>query len=51
MQSWSFSKHLNAEGMTIVMVTHSHRCSANVHRILTVADGRMLAEMPQVSNA
>jgi putative ABC transport system ATP-binding protein len=42
---------LNGEGMTIVMVTHSPRCAAHVHRILSVADGRMLAEMPQVSNA
>ena len=33
---------LNAEGMTIVMVTHSPRCAAHVHRILTVADGRLL---------
>ena len=32
---------LNAEGMTIVMVTHSPRCAAHVHRILTVADGRL----------
>jgi putative ABC transport system ATP-binding protein len=39
-------KALNAEGMTIVMVTHSHRCSANVHRILTVADGRLLKPDP-----
>jgi putative ABC transport system ATP-binding protein len=42
---------LNAEGTTIVMVTHSRRCATHVHRILNVADGRMLAEMPQVSNA
>lgn len=32
---------LNAEGMTIVMVTHSTRCAAHVDRILTVADGRL----------
>jgi len=32
---------LNAEGMTIVMVTHSPRCAAHVNRILTVADGRL----------
>ncbi|WP_372682769.1 ABC transporter ATP-binding protein [Desulfosarcina sp.] len=33
---------LNAEGMTIVMVTHSPRCAAHVHRVLDVADGRMV---------
>ncbi len=33
---------LNAEGMTIVMVTHSPRCASHVHRVLTVADGRLL---------
>jgi len=36
---------LNAEGMTIVMVTHSPRCAAHVHRVLDVADGR-LAKSP-----
>jgi putative ABC transport system ATP-binding protein len=36
---------LNAEGMTIVMVTHSPRCAAQVHRVLDVADGR-LAKRP-----
>ncbi|BBO71575.1 ABC transporter ATP-binding protein [Desulfosarcina alkanivorans] len=35
---------LNGEGMTIVMVTHSHRCAAHVHRVLTVSDGRMPEE-------
>jgi putative ABC transport system ATP-binding protein len=33
---------LNAEGTTIVMVTHSRRCATHVHRILNVADGRLL---------
>ena len=32
---------LNREGTTIVMVTHSSRCAAHVHRVLTVADGRL----------
>jgi putative ABC transport system ATP-binding protein len=32
---------LNTEGMTIVMVTHSSRCAAHVHRVLAVADGRL----------
>lgn len=39
---------LNAEGMTIVMVTHSPRCAAHVNRVLTVADGR-LAGRPETS--
>ena len=39
-------KSLNAEGMTIVMVTHSTRCAAYVHRILSVADGRMVKGGP-----
>jgi putative ABC transport system ATP-binding protein len=34
-------KGLNAEGMTIVMVTHSNRCAAHVDRILSMADGRL----------
>ena len=33
---------LNAEGTTIVMVTHNPRCATHVHRILNVADGRLL---------
>jgi putative ABC transport system ATP-binding protein len=37
---------LNGEGMTIVMVTHSHRCATHVDRILTVADGRLLTGAP-----
>jgi len=36
---------LNTDGMTIVMVTHSPRCAAHVHRVLDVADGR-LAKRP-----
>jgi putative ABC transport system ATP-binding protein len=35
-------KGLNAEGMTIVMVTHSGRCAAHVDRIITMADGRLI---------
>ena len=37
---------LNADGMTIVMVTHSPRCATHVHRLLTVADGRLLKGTP-----
>lgn len=39
-------KGLNAEGMTIVMVTHSTRCAAYVHRVLNVADGRLVSGTP-----
>jgi len=35
-------KSLNADGMTIVMVTHSSRCAAHMERILTMADGRLV---------
>ena len=38
---------LNAEGMTIVMVTHSNRCAGHVHRILQMADGRLVTAPPQ----
>jgi putative ABC transport system ATP-binding protein len=34
-------KGLNAEGITIVMVTHSPRCAGHVDRVLTMADGRL----------
>ena len=39
---------LNAEGMSIIMVTHSNRCAAHVHRILTMADGRLVDGPPQI---
>lgn len=32
---------LNADGTTIIMVTHSPRCASHVDRVLTVADGRL----------
>ncbi len=35
---------LNMEGMTIVMVTHSHKCAEHVQRILQVSDGKMVGE-------
>jgi putative ABC transport system ATP-binding protein len=44
-------KDLNAEGMTIVMVTHSTRCASHVHRILRVADGRLRSDTPAVPPA
>ncbi len=36
-------KDLNAEGITIVMVTHSPRCAGHVDRVLAMADGRLVA--------
>lgn len=42
-------KGLNAEGMTIVMVTHSNRCATHVHRILSMDDGRLTNRLPDAS--
>jgi putative ABC transport system ATP-binding protein len=36
--------HLNREGMTIVMVTHSPECAHRARRILRVSDGTIVAE-------
>ncbi len=35
---------LNAEGMTIIMVTHSHECAKYAQRILQVSDGILVGE-------
>jgi putative ABC transport system ATP-binding protein len=35
---------LNAEGMTIVMVTHSHECAGYARRIMQVSDGVLVTE-------
>jgi putative ABC transport system ATP-binding protein len=37
-------QRLHAEGMTVVMVTHSFACAAYAERILTVSDGCILEE-------
>ena len=37
-------QNLNAEGMTIVMVTHSHDCAGYARRILQVSDGILITE-------
>jgi len=37
--------HLNDEGMTIVMVTHSMACARFAGRILTVSDGSLVEEI------
>jgi putative ABC transport system ATP-binding protein len=35
-------QRLNADGMTIVMVTHSSECAAYAERILRVSDGKLM---------
>jgi putative ABC transport system ATP-binding protein len=37
-------ERLNADGMTIVMVTHSLECAGHARRILRVADGRLAGD-------
>ena len=39
-------KKLNAEGMTIIMVTHSDQSARSVRRILKIADGRLVDPEP-----
>ncbi len=35
---------LNAGGMTIIMVTHSHECAGYARRIMQVSDGKLVEE-------
>jgi putative ABC transport system ATP-binding protein len=35
---------LNSDGMTVVMVTHSHECAREARRILQVSDGLLVGE-------
>jgi len=37
-------RDLNEQGMTIIMVTHSHECAAHAHRIVRIADGRIVED-------
>jgi putative ABC transport system ATP-binding protein len=37
-------QNLNVEGMTIVMVTHSHECASYARRIMQVSDGVLVTE-------
>jgi hypothetical protein len=30
------------------LVTHSHRCAAHVHRVMTMADGRLVDPSPEI---
>jgi putative ABC transport system ATP-binding protein len=35
---------LNGDGMTVVMVTHSHECARDARRILRISDGRLAGD-------
>lgn len=35
---------LNHEGMTTIMVTHSHTCARYAHRIMQISDGHLIGE-------
>ncbi len=35
---------LNDQGMTILMVTHSHECAAHARRLVRIADGRIVED-------
>ncbi|MFC1859533.1 ABC transporter ATP-binding protein [Thermodesulfobacteriota bacterium] len=35
-------RRLNAEGMTVIMVTHSEECAAYAGRVMQVSDGRLV---------
>ncbi len=35
---------LNDQGMTIIMVTHSHECAAHARRLVRIADGRIVED-------
>jgi putative ABC transport system ATP-binding protein len=42
---------LNAEGTTIIMVTHSHQCAAHANRRIEMSDGRLVNVQPSVKAA
>jgi putative ABC transport system ATP-binding protein len=37
-------RHLNDDGMTIVMVTHSPDCAAFAGRVLEISDGLLISD-------
>lgn len=37
-------RQLNEQGMTIIMVTHSHECAAHAQRLVRIADGRIIED-------
>ena len=44
-------KKLNAEGMTIIMVTHSEESAKSARRILKIEDGHLVEEEQSVGDA
>lgn len=40
----SLLKSLNRDGMTVIMVTHSHECARHAARVLQIADGKLTAD-------
>jgi putative ABC transport system ATP-binding protein len=41
-------RHLNAEGMTIIMVTHSPECAGYAQRIMQVTDGKLVEDSSKI---
>ena len=41
-------RHLNGEGMTITMVTHSPECAAYAQRIMQVTDGKLVEDSSKI---
>ena len=37
-------QRLNADGMTIIMVTHSSECAQYARRLMQISDGRLVAD-------
>ncbi|MDR1413046.1 MAG: ABC transporter ATP-binding protein [Actinomycetes bacterium] len=42
----AFLQELNAQGITIVLVTHDAKVAAHAQRIVAIADGRIIADRP-----
>lgn len=44
-------RRLNASGMTILMVTHSHDCAVHARRRMNVSDGRLISDRSVTAEA
>lgn len=44
-------RRLNASGMTILMVTHSHECAVHARRRMMVSDGRLISDRSVTAEA